>query len=53
MLGWLEKKFCDTDAEHQGSLEYMLEKVEEQKARVLWVKTEEQRADRQTKFIPV
>ena len=53
LLGWLRKGWVDTDPHCQGVVDLVRERIEEYKAEVVWVPTHEQRADRQTKFIPV
>ena len=53
MLGWLRTGWVQTDPAFQGVLDLVRGRIEELCAEVLWVRTSEQRADRQTKFIPV
>ena len=48
-----ERLGIDTDPHLQGSLDLVRERIKEYKAKVIWVSTKSQRADRQTKFIPV
>ena len=53
LVAWLRKGWVDTDPHLQGSLALVRERIEEYKARVLWVSTKDQRADRHTKLIIV
>ena len=53
MLGWLRTGWVKTDPLCQGDLDLVKGRLDEQKVEVLWVGTAEQRADRQTKFVPV
>ena len=51
LVKWLNNKWIDSDPEWQGTLDYVIERVTEKSAHVIWVPTAEQRADRYTKFI--
>ena len=53
LVSWLRKGWVDTDPHLQGSLDLVRERIKEYKAKVIWVSTKSQRADRQTKSIPV
>jgi hypothetical protein len=53
LLDWLTARYCTKDPQHQGSLEYCLERLEECGHKVLWVPTKHQRADKHTKFVRV
>ena len=53
LLGWLRKGWVDSDPHCQGVLELVQERIAEYNVEVLWVPTAQQRADRQTKFLPV
>ena len=51
LLGWLRKGWVDTDPHLQGTVDLVKERINDMNARVLWVQTKSQKADRQTKFI--
>ncbi len=53
LLGWLRTRRAKTDSAMQGVLELVIERLECAGALVLWVPSEQQRADRHTKFIGV
>jgi hypothetical protein len=51
LVKWLNSKWIDSDPEWQGTLNFVIERIQEEGARVIWVPTAEQRADKHTKFI--
>ena len=51
LLKWLNNQKTYSDPEWQGTLEFVIERVRERSADVIWVPTKEQRADRHTKFV--
>ncbi len=53
LLGWLRKGWVDTDPHLQGVLDFVKGRLDEMGSEVLWVESEQQRADRHTKFIRV
>jgi hypothetical protein len=51
LLKWLNNQTTFSDPEWQGTLQFVVERVKERSADVIWVPTKEQRADRHTKFV--
>ena len=51
LIGWLNKGWVDTDPHLQGVVDFVKERVNEMSAKILWVPTKSQKADRQTKFV--
>lgn len=53
LLGWLGTGWVKTDPLCQGGLDFIISRIRELAIHVRWVPTSNQKADRQTKFIPV